>query len=142
MAARNLHQAVVSYQRASQDLEAGDLGQWGRHKARRQLREASAGLDQAKQSWEQYGRPYADQLAATRVQLTRQANELEQAQQARDAFLAKHDDVPRRLSELGRAIKHEQEVQRAQTYRRVLQREQARHVRIWRAPDTGRGMEM
>ncbi len=68
-AARNLREAAVSYQRASQHLEAGDLGPWGRHKARRQLREASAGFDTAKQAWEQHGRPYADQLEATRGQL-------------------------------------------------------------------------
>ena len=49
------------------------------------------------------------------AQLTRQADELEQAQQAREAFLAKHPDVPRRLAELGRAIEHEQEVQRGQS---------------------------
>ena len=109
-------QAAVGYQRASEDLEAGDLGPWGRHKARRQLREASARFGQAKQAWEQHGRPYADQLEATRVQLTRQADELEQAQQAREAFLAKHPDVPHRLAELGRAIEHEQEVQRGQSY--------------------------
>ena len=62
-AARDLRQAAVSYQRASQDLEAGDLGPWGRHKARRQLREASAGFDHRQPglgSW--HGRPYADQL--------------------------------------------------------------------------------
>ena len=52
-------------------------------------------------------------------------------QQAREAFLAKHPDVPRRLAELGRAIEHEQEVQRGQSYKRILQREQARHPRIW-----------
>ena len=142
VAARNLHEAAVAYQRASQDLEAGELRPWGRHKARRQLREASAGFDQAKQVWEQHGRPYADQLAATRVQLTRQADELEQAQQAREAFLAKHPDVPRRLAVLGRAIEQEQEVQRGQTYGRILQREQARHLRPWRAPDTGLGMDI
>ncbi len=141
-AARELHQAAVSYQRASKDLEVGNLGPWGRHKARRHLRESSARFDGAKQAWEQHGRPYADQLEATRVQLTRQADELERAQQAREAFLAKHPDVRPRLVEFGRAIEHEQEVQRGQSYRRVLQREQARHLRTWRAPDTGRGIEM
>ncbi len=142
VAARNLHEATVSYQRASHDLQAGDLRPWGQHKARRQLREASAGFEQAKQVLEQHGQPYANQLEAARAQLTRQADELEQAQQARQAFLAKHPDVPRRLAELGRAIENEQEVQRGQTYRRILQREQARHLRPWRAPDTGLGMDM
>ena len=87
VAARNLHHAAVAYQHASRDLEAGDLGPWGRHKVRRQLREASACFDSAKRAWEQHGRPYADQLEATRVQLTRQADELERVQRARQAFL-------------------------------------------------------
>ena len=141
-AARNLQQATVGYQRASEDLEAGDLGPWGRHKARRQLREPSARFGQATRGWEQHGQPYADQLEATRVQLTRRADELERAQQSREAFLAKHPHVAPRLAELGRAIEQEQEVQRGQSYRRVLQREQARHRTIWRSLDTGRGMDM
>ena len=119
VAARELHEATVSYRRASKDLEAEGPRPWGRHKARRQLREASAGFDQAKQAWEQHGQPYADQLEATRGELIRQADELGQAQQAREAFLAKHPDVPHRLAELGRAIEHEQEVQRGQSYRRI-----------------------
>ena len=121
VAARNLHEAAVGYRRASQDLEAGDLGLWGRHKARHQLRQASALFESAKQAWEQFGRPYTDQVEATRVQLTKQTHELEQAQQARKAFLAEHPDVPYRLAELGRAIRHEQEIQRGQSYRRVSQ---------------------
>ena len=71
-----------------------------------------------------------------------EADELEQAQQAREAFLAEHPDVPRHLAELSRAIEHEQEVQRGQTYRRVLQPEKARHLRPWRAPDAGLGIDM
>ncbi len=142
VAARNLHHAAVGYRRASQDLEAGDLGPWGRHKARRQLREASAGFDSAKQAWEQRGQPYADQLEATQVQLTKQTDEIEQAQQARKAFLAEHPDLPYRLAELGRAIENEQQVQRGQSYRRIVQREQAHHRSTWRAPDTGRGIDM
>ncbi len=141
-AARDLHQAALRYQRASQDLEAGGLGPWGRHKARRQLREAADRFDQAKQAWERDGQPYADELEATRGQLGRQAAELEQAQQARQAFLAQHPDVPRHLADLSRAIEHEQEVQRGQTYRRVLQPEKARHLRPWRAPDNGLGIGM
>jgi conjugative relaxase-like TrwC/TraI family protein len=141
-AARNLHQAALGYRRASEHLEAGGLGPWGRHKARRQLREASAGFDQAKQAWEQLGQPYADQLKATRGRLAHQAAELEQAQQARQDFLAMHPDVPQRLAELGRAIKHEQELQRRHSYENMMQREQAHQVGIWRAPDTGLGIDM
>jgi conjugative relaxase-like TrwC/TraI family protein len=142
MAARNLHQAAAGYQRASADLDAVGLGPWGRHKARCQLREASAGFDSAKQAWEQHGQPYADQLEAARGQLAHQAAELEQAQQAREVFLAEHPDVPHRLAELGRAIEHEQQLQRRQSYERVMQREQARHAGIWREPDTGLGIDL
>ncbi len=114
-AARNLRQAALGYQRATEDLEAEGLGPWGRHKARRQQREATVRFDQAKQGWEQLGQPYADQLETARGQLTGQAAEFRQAQQAREAFLAKHPDVPHRLAELGRAIEHEQEVQRGRS---------------------------
>ena len=142
VAARNLHEAAFGYQRATQDLEAGGLGPWGRHKARRQLRKASAAVDQAKQAWEEHGQPHADQLDAARGELARQAAELERAQQAREAFLAKHPDLPRRLAELGRAIEQEQQVQRGPSYKRILQREQAHPVRTWQAPDNSRGIDM
>ena len=95
-AARDLHDTAVSYQRVSQQLESGDLGPWGRHKARRQVREGSTRFDSAKQAWEQLGQPYADQLEATRGQVAQWVAELEQAQKDREAFLAKHSDVPRR----------------------------------------------
>ena len=110
--------------------------------ARCQLREASARFDSAKQDWDQHGQPYADQLEATRVQLKHQVDELERVQQAREAFLDKHPDVPHRLAELRHAIEREQEVQRGQTYGRTLQREQAHHLRPWRAPDTGLGIDL
>ncbi len=141
-AARDLHDTAVSYQRVSQQLESGDLGPWGRHKARRQVREGSTRFDSAKQAWEQLGQPYADQLEATRGQVAQWVAELEQAQKDREAFLAKHSDVPRRLAELGRAIEHEQELQRRQSYEHIMQREQARHVGIWRAPDTSLGIDL
>ena len=140
-AARDLRQAAVTYQRASEDLEAGDLGPWGRHKARRQLRDASAGFDRARQAWEELGQSYADQLEASRGQLARQVTELEEVQQARQAFLAKHPDVPHRLAEPGRAVEHEQEVQRGQSHRRTLQREQLR-PRISHGLDAGHGMDL
>ena len=140
-AARELHQAAVSYQRASKDLEVGNLGPWGRHKAAvnerviGSLRRRQAGLGAARPT---ICRPAGSDPGTA----TRQADELEKAQQAREAFLAKHPDVRPRLVEFGRAIEHEQEVQPGQSYRRVLQREQARHLRTSRVPDTGRGIEM
>ena len=106
------------------------------------LREGSTRFDSAKQAWEQLGQPYADQLEATRGQVAQWVAELEQAQKDREAFLAKHSDVPRRLAELGRAIEHEQELQRRQSYEHIMQREQARHVGIWRAPDTSLGIDL
>ena len=141
-AVRAFHEAADDYQEASQHLQAGDLGPWGRHKARRQLREASARFEQARQAWEQTGHPYADQLDAIRGQFGRQAAELEQAQHAREAFLAEHPEVPHRLAKLGRAIEREQEVQRGQTYRRILQREQARHLGVSYQVDTGLGIDL
>ena len=140
-AARNLHQASVRYQRASQDLEAGDLalgpaqGPPAAEGGIGRLRPGQPGLGA--------GRPTICRPAGGDPgTATRQADELEQAQQAREAFLAKHPDVPSRLAELGRAIEQEQEVQRGQSYKRVLQREQARRRSISRAPDTGLGIDM
>ena len=72
------------------------------------MREASARFGSAKQDWEQHGQPYADQLETVRGQLIGQAAEFRQAQQAREAFLAKHPDVPHRLAEFSRAIEREQ----------------------------------
>jgi conjugative relaxase-like TrwC/TraI family protein len=141
-AARELHQAALGYQRVSQQLEAGDLGPWGRHKARRQLRGAAAGFDGAQQVWEKLGQPYVEQLEAARAQLKHQAKELEQAQHARKAFLTDHPDVPQRLDQLDRAVEHEQELQRRQSYERILGQEGARHLGIWHAPDTGLGIDM
>lgn len=68
--------------------------------------------------------PNTDQLKAARGQLAHQFAELEQAKQAREAFLAKHPDFPHRLADLGRAIEHEQQLQRRQSHEHVMQREQ------------------
>ncbi len=133
---------TVAHQRASRDLESGDLGHWGRHKAHRQVRETSTEIDRARETWERHGQPYADQLEAARGQLARQAAELEQAQLERQAMLAKRPDVPDRLAELSRAIAHEEELQRRYRYKHIMQREQARQVGIWPAPDTGRGVDL
>ena len=85
--------------------------------------------------------PTPTSLRRARGQLARQVTELEEAQQARQAFLAKHPDVPHRLAELGRAVEHEQEVQRGQSHRRTLQREQVR-PRISHGLDAGHGMDL
>jgi hypothetical protein len=106
------------------------------------LREASARFDSAKEAWEQLGQPYSDQLGAARDELARKAAELERTQQAREGFLVEHPEVPHRLAELDRAIRHEQELQRRQSYENVMRRERTRHVGIWRAPDTGLGIDM
>ena len=100
-AARTLQQAAAEHQRASEALKAGGLGPWARHKARRLLTETSALLDEAMHAWEHTGRPYDDQLEVTRRQFDGQAAELEQAQQAREDFLAEHPDVPTAVGRAG-----------------------------------------
>ena len=92
-AAGALHQAEAEHQRAAQAL-AGDLGPWARHKARRQLREASSRLDNARQQWDRAGQPYADQLETIRDQLATKAAQLEEAQRAHDSFLSEHPELP------------------------------------------------
>ena len=141
-AARGLHQAAAGYQRASRDLEAGGLGPWGRHKARRQLNEASDRFDSAKQAWELNWPTVRRPARGGPRQLTRQAAELDQAQRARKGFLAEHPDVPHRLADLDRAIEHEQELERPRSFPRVFQCEPARHLGMSHELDRGLGIDM
>ncbi len=106
------------------------------------MREGSTRFDGAKQAWEQLGQPYADQLEATRGQVAQRVAELEQGQKDREAFLAEHPDVPRRLADLDRAIEHEQEFRRRHSYQRILQREQVRHLAISHEVDSGLGIDL
>ncbi|HXW78713.1 MAG TPA: hypothetical protein VEJ84_04395, partial [Acidimicrobiales bacterium] len=132
----------ASYQEAAQELESGHRGPWARHKARRQLSEASDRFDIAKQAWEDRVQPCAHQLAAAREQLSGQVAELEQAQQARTTFLVEHPDVPQRLVVLNEAIKHEQALQRRHSFQRILQRGQAQALGNSHESDAGMGIGM
>jgi len=115
---------------------------WAKHKTRRQLRETSDRFDNSLETWERTGRPYAHQLEALREQLASKAAELEQGQRAHDAFLAEHPEVSRRLSELDRAIEHEQYLERHRSFELLLQREQARHLGVSHELDSGLGIDL
>ena len=60
----------------------------------------------------------------------------------REAFLAKHPDVPQRLAELGRAIEHEEQLQRRQSYGRILRQEQAHRRGTSHKLDNGIGIDL
>ena len=138
-AARALHQAAAERQRAAQALEIG-LRPWARHKARRQLREASARLDFAQSEWDRTGQPYANQLETAHHQLATKAAQLEEAQRARDTFMFEHPEVPRRLAELDRAIEAARAPERRQHWELIRQHEQARHLGSSHEIDNGRGI--
>ncbi len=91
-------------ERAQQVAEDRGLGRWARHKARGELRDADARFGSAMQTWRAVGEPEAQLLEARRRQVGPEVARLEQAQHAREAFLADHPDVPGRISELNRAI--------------------------------------
>ena len=140
-AARALHHAEAEHQRAAHAL-AGNLGPWARHKARRQLRETSASLEKARQQWERTGQPYGDQLETVRDQLATKAAQLEEAQRARDTFLAEHPEVPARLADLDRAIEVAQELGRRQHWDLIRQPEQVRHLGLSQEIDNGYGIDL
>lgn len=129
----------AEHQRAAHTL-AGNLGPWTRHKARRQLRETSASLEKARQQWERTGQPYGDQLETVRDQLATKAAQLEQAQRARDTFLAEHPEVPARLADLDRAIEVAQKLGRRQHWDLIRQPEQVRHLGLSQEIDNGYGI--
>ncbi len=101
-------------------------------------------------TWEHTARPYDDQLEVTRRQFDGQAAELEQAQQAREDFLAEHPDVPRRLAELDREIRHQQKLERRRSFEPVLRsgpqvarrHQEAPRFGISHERDTGRGIDL
>ena len=141
LAARALHQAEAEHQRVTQALE-GRLGPWAKHKAGRQLREASAHLDIAKNEWDRAGQPYADQQETVRHQLATKAAQLKEAQRAYDTFMVEHPEVPRRLAELDQAFEQERELERGQHWELIRQREQARHFGVSHEIDNGLGIDL
>jgi len=140
--ARSLRRLALEYQEAANKVEGPELGFWARHRARRELKDVGARFDQALSAWETAGKPYASQLEARREQLSRQLPALEQAQSARDRFLAAHPEVPRRLAELDRAIEHEHEVERQRVWEHVRQLEQSLHFGLTHEVDRGLGIDL
>jgi hypothetical protein len=119
-AARAVGEGAVEHQRATQVVEAKSHGLWARHKARRQLKEAEARFDHALEAWRAHGEPRAQQLDARRGQLSHELSQLEQAQRAREDFLARHPEVPGRLVEFDRAIEHQQQLERQRSWARLV----------------------
>jgi hypothetical protein len=142
LAARAVREAAVEQQRAKQLSESPDLGWWSRHKTRRALADADDRFDKALGAWENTGQPYARRLEAQRERLSAEAAQLEQARTSREEFLAQHPEVPRRLTELDRAIGREQENERQRSWQLLKEREQARRPGISHDLDRGYGMEL
>ena len=103
-AATALRRAAAEHQHASELANGGDLSVWARHKARHRLSDASARFEAAVEGWERTGRPEADGLEAYGGRLVVEVEQLHQAQQARQAFLVRHPEVPYRMAELDRAM--------------------------------------
>ena len=79
--------AALEYQRASEAVQDKSLGRWGRHKARREVREAGVRFDQALEAWRAVGEPYERPLESNYQRLEADVARLERAQQARDRVL-------------------------------------------------------
>jgi hypothetical protein len=106
-AARDLRQAAVGYDQAQKAVDAPGLGLWARHKAGRQLQEATVRFDRAMGTWEVIGEPYARRIEADRQDLAVKVGRLEQAQQARATFFEQKPDVAEQVAELDRTIHRE-----------------------------------
>ena len=141
-AARDLTEAALEHQAASQAAGDQDRGRWARRQARRQLKDANARFDRAMGVWERDGQPYAHQLEARRGQLSAHVDVLEKAQQDRAAYLAANPDVPRRLAELDHELEREQERDRRDRFELLRQREQDRRLGLTHELDRRVGMEL
>jgi hypothetical protein len=106
-AARDLRQAAVGDDQAQKAVDAPGLGLWARHKAGRQLQEATVRFDRAMGTWEVIGEPYARRIEADRQDLAVKVGRLEQAQQARATFFEQKPDVAEQVAELDRTIHRE-----------------------------------
>ncbi|MGH9104945.1 MAG: hypothetical protein ACRDZX_03750 [Acidimicrobiales bacterium] len=134
-AARALGRAAEDYQEASRSLDRPGLGFWVRHKARANTQEASARFDRAMEAWNATGEPHARQVEAGRARLVSEVAQHEQAQRAREAFLAEHPDLPARVAEVDREIRRHEERERQLSWQRLL--EQARSRAVWPSHDLG-----
>jgi hypothetical protein len=144
MAARAARGAAAAYQRAQQLAGGEGLGRWARRKARAELGDAGACLEAAMQDWRAVGEPEAQLLESRRHQVAPEVSRLEQAQNAREAFLSEHPDVPDRISDLGRAIEAREQLEnmrRSQMLRERGQTRQAQHSHELQA-DLGYGVDL
>ncbi|MGA3220317.1 MAG: hypothetical protein ABSE77_14765 [Acidimicrobiales bacterium] len=138
-AAKALRRAAARHDEASTNLANTGLA---RHKARSQLNDAASRLDRAREAWDSAGEPQAHQLGGRRDRLTAEVAELEQTCAAREAYLAQHPEVPRRLAELDHAIARGHELDRLHRLVLLRQREQAQHVGPSHHLDRGHGIDL
>ena len=75
--------AALEYQRTSEAVQDKSLGRWGRHKARREVREAGVRLDQALEAWRAVGEPYERPLESNHQRLEADVARLEQGSSTR-----------------------------------------------------------
>ncbi len=82
-------QAALDYQRASDASEDKSHGRWAKHKARLEMRAVSVRFDEAMAGWRAVGEPCERSLRSHCQRLEADLACLEQAQHARDEFLAR-----------------------------------------------------
>ena len=116
--------AALDYQRASEAVQDKSLGRWGRHKARREVRETGERLDQALEVWRAVGEPYERSMGPHYQRLEADVARLERAQRVRDEFLAQDPSSLERLADLDRAIKAQENVERQRRWHLVRQSKQ------------------
>ena len=73
-----------------------------------------------------------DGLQAHGGRLSAEVEQLDQAQRARQAFLVRHPEVPYRVAELDRAIKHEEGLERRRSFEQLLERGHAQQMGVAR----------
>jgi hypothetical protein len=73
-----------------------------------------------------------DGLQAHGGRLAAEVEQLDQAQRARQAFLVRHPEVPYRVAELDRAIKHEEGLERRRSFEQLLERGHAQQMGVAR----------
>ena len=127
--------AALDYQRASEAVQDKSLGRWGRHKARREVRETGERLDQAIEVWRAVGEPYERSMGPHYQRLEADVARLERAEQAWDQFLTEDPSVLERLAELGRAVKAQESLER-QRHGRLLHQRGQQHP-YHQGPDLG-----
>jgi conjugative relaxase-like TrwC/TraI family protein len=143
-AARSAHEAAVAYQRAQALAGEEGLGRRARHRAQRELKDVAARFDAAAQTWRALGEPEAQLMEARHRQVAPEVARLEQAQAAREAFLAEHPDLPGRVSDLSRAIEAREQLDNMRRLQVLREREHARQFQRGHdlEPDMGYGVDL